>query len=251
MKTKYLAFIAILLSFLILSTGAMAKCTAGKCTCTCDDCKNKTCVCKNCTDGCPFTVCTKGSSVGPTTGSTCTSGTCGSSGTCNGTCDVAITGLKVTPTAGVAPLKVSILGTVTGTPKSIEYQILKNGKMIGSCKTLKSCTSTLPAGTYDVVMKVCCENNCCVNMTQKAAIVVTPAKCVANFAGKITGKKVSFVDTSVGTVTSRKWTFGDGYSSKTKNPVHNYKKAGKYKVCLKECFSGCGCKTICKYVTIK
>ena len=44
--------------------------------------------------------------------------------------------------------------------------------------------------------------------------------------------KVSFTDRSTGSPTSWKWSFGDGTSSKTRNPVHKYCKAGRYTVSL-------------------
>ena len=44
--------------------------------------------------------------------------------------------------------------------------------------------------------------------------------------------KVAFTDRSIGSATSRKWSFGDGTSSTQKNPSHTYSKAGKYNVSL-------------------
>jgi PKD repeat protein len=43
---------------------------------------------------------------------------------------------------------------------------------------------------------------------------------------------VAFTDKSTGFITSYKWSFGDGTYSTEKNPVHTYKKAGKYTVSL-------------------
>jgi serine protease AprX len=44
--------------------------------------------------------------------------------------------------------------------------------------------------------------------------------------------KIAFQDESSGTVTSWYWTFGDGTSSKTQNPVHKYTAVGMYNVGL-------------------
>ena len=44
--------------------------------------------------------------------------------------------------------------------------------------------------------------------------------------------KVAFTDKSTGSHISYKWSFGDGTSSKEKNPVHKYTKAGNYTVSL-------------------
>jgi len=45
-------------------------------------------------------------------------------------------------------------------------------------------------------------------------------------------RKVAFVDTSEGEITSWKWDFGDGVISSEQNPIHQYKEAGKYIVVL-------------------
>jgi PKD domain len=45
-------------------------------------------------------------------------------------------------------------------------------------------------------------------------------------------RKVAFVDTSEGEITSWKWDFGDGTISSEQSPIHQYKEAGKYIVVL-------------------
>ncbi|AVR45615.1 PKD domain containing protein [Christiangramia fulva] len=45
-------------------------------------------------------------------------------------------------------------------------------------------------------------------------------------------RQVAFIDESIGEVTSRLWSFGDGQTSIEKNPVHYYSKGGKYVVVL-------------------
>ncbi|WP_078228214.1 PKD domain-containing protein [Flavobacterium sp. LM4] len=45
-------------------------------------------------------------------------------------------------------------------------------------------------------------------------------------------RTVAFVDQSVGEIESYKWDFGDGSFSTEKNPIHEYKDAGKYVVVL-------------------
>jgi PKD repeat protein len=47
-----------------------------------------------------------------------------------------------------------------------------------------------------------------------------------------TSLKVAFTDKSTGSPTSWNWNFGDGTSSKARNPVHTYSKVGKYTVTL-------------------
>jgi PKD repeat protein len=43
---------------------------------------------------------------------------------------------------------------------------------------------------------------------------------------------VAFRDLSYGNITSRRWDFGDGESSKERNPIHRYKKPGEFIVTL-------------------
>lgn len=83
----------------------------------------------------------------------------------------------------------------------------------------------------------------------------TSQAAVAAFsASRTSGKaplKVTFADKSKGTPSSWKWSFGDGKSSTTKNPVHTYSKAGKYTVSLTVKNSkGSNTKTIKNYITV-
>ena len=61
-------------------------------------------------------------------------------------------------------------------------------------------------------------------------------KLVADFSGNITSGNaplnVAFTDKSTGSPNSWKWSFGDGTSATTKNPVHTYSGAGSYTVTL-------------------
>jgi PKD repeat protein len=59
---------------------------------------------------------------------------------------------------------------------------------------------------------------------------------VASFVmSKSSGKApltVYFTDKSTGTISSKKWSFGDGTTSTAKSPSHKFTKAGKWKVTL-------------------
>jgi len=66
-------------------------------------------------------------------------------------------------------------------------------------------------------------------------LIPLKAPVAAFSASPTSGKaplKVKFTDKSAGTLTSWKWSFGDGTYSTQKNPVHTYSKAGKYTVSL-------------------
>ena len=64
----------------------------------------------------------------------------------------------------------------------------------------------------------------------------TPAAPVANFSGTPTSGTepltVVFTDLSTGSITSWSWTFGDGGTSTSQNPSHQYTSAGTYNVTL-------------------
>jgi len=86
------------------------------------------------------------------------------------------------------------------------------------------------AGNYNVTLTV---NN--INGTDSKFVTVTVLAQPAFSASPASGKtplNVSFTDQSTGSPASWNWTFGDGTYSTKKNPVHVYKKSGKYSVTL-------------------
>ena len=86
------------------------------------------------------------------------------------------------------------------------------------------------AGTYNVKFKV---NN--KNGTDSKSATVTVLAHPGFSASPTSGRtplRVSFTDQSTGSPASWNWTFGDKTYSTEKNPVHVYKKSGKYSVTL-------------------
>ena len=90
------------------------------------------------------------------------------------------------------------------------------------------------AGNYVVTQTISNTNG-----TDSKAVLITvlkPVRPVAGFySNVISGSaplNVAFTDTSTGTPTSWKWSFGDGAYSTAKDPVHKYSKAKKYTVSL-------------------
>lgn len=71
----------------------------------------------------------------------------------------------------------------------------------------------------------------------------------ANFTYTIAGRKVTFTNTSTN-ANSFYWTFGNGYTSYTKNPTHTYSADGTFTVCMTASYNGCS-KQICKTITIE
>ncbi len=66
-----------------------------------------------------------------------------------------------------------------------------------------------------------------------AAFAVTGASCAADLCRTVTGEAVGFVDTSAGTVRSRRWEFGDGTASRSRRPEHSWSSPGFYEVTLR------------------
>jgi PKD repeat protein len=80
-------------------------------------------------------------------------------------------------------------------------------------------------------------------------LVVTYSICpnpIANFKYTTVGKTISFSDSSSFS-TSWYWSFGDGYFSNLRNPVHEYAQLGKYQTCL-TIQDSCGSNEFCDTV---
>jgi len=94
-------------------------------------------------------------------------------------------------------------------------------------------TYTTP-GTYTVNLTV--TNDVSRDSMLQTITVVEPATPVANFTGNCTTGhqplSVAFTDTSTGVRTSWAWDFGDGNTSTSQNPVHEYSSVGSYSVTL-------------------
>ena len=92
-----------------------------------------------------------------------------------------------------------------------------------------------------------------------ATILVTVGEIVnntdfrANITYGVAPQAIAFTDlstgSSIGTPSCWNWDFGDSATSTEQNPVHQYRSAGNYTVCLTA--EGCGeCCTKSEYITI-
>ena len=186
-----------------------------------------------------------------------------------GTCsNLKITKLTINPTSKTAPAKVTFTSYISGTVKLVEYRAInsKTGKVDGSSRSfcsrctkkgicICSCVIKEP-GTYDVKVTAYGSGNCCVTTVKKAAFTMVygkvPAYFVPGFKSAISGKKVTFKDTTSGAKPTKwSWNFGDGSRSTSQNPTHTYKKAGTYIVCLTACSTDNSCKLVCNKIVIK
>ncbi|MEI6435797.1 MAG: PKD domain-containing protein [Bacteroidota bacterium] len=92
------------------------------------------------------------------------------------------------------------------------------------------------AGIYNVCLTIQGADSSCYDVTCQNIVVQGDSGCQANFLytiDSVVGKTVAFTDISTGNPTSWLWSFGDGTSATTQNPVHTYNgTAPSYNVCL-------------------
>ncbi len=135
--------------------------------------------------------------------------------------------------SGTAPLIVAFNDTSTGSPTLWKWSF-GDGTTNSTIKNPMHNYSK--AGNYTLILTV--GNAAGNNTTTKSNYIKVAAvqKPVANFSSNVTSGtaplNVSFKDTSTGTPTSWKWSFGDGVNATVKNPTHNYSKAGNYTLIL-------------------
>jgi PKD repeat protein len=159
---------------------------------------------------------------------------------------------SASPTIGNAALNVTFTDNTKGTPTAWNWNFGD-----GTNSTVKSPKHTYSkAGNYTVILKT---SNAAGNDTKiktsyiKVGVRQKPA---ANFSSNVTSGNmpltVAFIDNSKGMPTVWRWSFGDGTSSKARNPVHTYNKAGKYNVSL-TVKNAAGNNTITKssYINVK
>lgn len=120
-------------------------------------------------------------------------------------------------------------------------------------------TYTAP-GTYNVCIRIKKKSSTgialCVKEICKQVIVQNECRLEANFTfeADVTNKnKIYFKNTSapISSATMVLWSFGDGTTSTSVNPVHIYAQPGKYFVCLKISNSNTCHRYVCKTIEIK
>ena len=163
-----------------------------------------------------------------------------------------VAAFSVSPTSGYAPLKVTFTDRSTGSPASWRWVFGD-----GNASTQQNMDHTYSeAGKYTVSLTA--TNAAGGNtMTRSSYInVAAPLKAPGSSfsASTVSGKaplRVQFTDRSTGSPTSWRWSFGDGTSSTTRNPVHTYTKKGRYSVSLTVRNNhGSNTNTISGYITV-
>jgi len=133
-------------------------------------------------------------------------------------------------TSGKAPLQVAFTDTSTGSPISWKWDFGDGSKSYLQNPIHKYSK----VGSYTVNLTV--KNAKSSNTVTKTEYIKVVTKPVADFSATPTSGKspltVKFTDNSTGIPTAWKWSFGDGTTSREKNPEHQYLQGGSYKVTL-------------------
>jgi PKD repeat protein len=157
---------------------------------------------------------------------------------------------KSTVTSGYAPLNVQFVDASGNSPTSWVWSFGD-----GSTAIIQNPTHTYTtAGTYTVTLTA--TNSAGSNtVSQTGYIVVNAAIPISSFTANVTsGVKpltVQFTDTSTNAPTGWYWTFGEGGTSTSQNPVYTFTSAGKYAVSVGVSNSaGSNTTTKAKYITV-
>ncbi len=159
-----------------------------------------------------------------------------------------------TPISGIVPLTVTFSDSSTNFPTSWNWSF---GDSSSENATQQNPVHTYTTvGTYTVSLNV--TNPAGLNtktVTGYITVNVPPPAPVANFTGTPTSGTapltVTFLDSSTNSPTSWSWSFGDGITSASRNPVHTYTTTGNYKVSLNVTNAGgSNTKTSANYITV-
>jgi gliding motility-associated-like protein len=142
-----------------------------------------------------------------------------------------LTNDSICANTGAVPVNVNV-STGQGT-----WSTLGSGSFLSPGSLSTSYTpsaSDISTGSVQLVF-ISSNNGPCSAAKDTLDLTLLPAPLI-NFSGRDTcfGSTVQFTDltTTPGTITSWNWTFGDGASSTTANPLHYYSSAGSYNVTL-------------------
>ena len=136
------------------------------------------------------------------------------------------------PTTGYLPLTVSFTDQTTNYPNSWSWTFGDGG----TSTVQNPSHQYTAAGSYTVTLTAANPDGSNTNTKANYVTVTVPPPPVANFIGSPTSGTapltVNFTDQTSNAPTSWTWSFGDGGTSTSKNPSHQYTTAGVYTVSL-------------------
>ena len=144
-----------------------------------------------------------------------------------------VPGFTANPVKGTAPLTVQFTDNSTNNPTLWSWDFGDGSVVTGSNQQNPVHTYNEP-GVYTVYLTVF--NSAGESLTPATGVITVVLTPVANFTAEpVSGTApllVQFTDTSDGSPTRWFWRFGDGTTSREKNPYHLYEKPGLYTVVL-------------------
>ena len=130
---------------------------------------------------------------------------------------------------GCAPLAVQMPLVATGAGLSFNWDLGN-----GSSSAAAAPTVNYGAGTYTVQLTVTTAMGCTASGNTSGLIIVhappTAAFTATPWSTDVANGQISFTNLSTGSITSQEWTFGDGGTAFTTNPVHTYTDVGTFMV---------------------
>ena len=123
-------------------------------------------------------------------------------------------------------MQVNFVDQSTGSPTSWVWDFGDNSGSVSRNPT----HTYAAAGSYTVTLTV--TNDSGSNSTSDVVTIAAGTPPTAAFTSSVNGFQVNFLDRSTGNPTSWQWSFGDGTTDSTQNPVHTYSTAGTYTVVL-------------------
>ena len=145
-----------------------------------------------------------------------------------------IAGFEASVTSGCVPLAVQFTHSSYQSPTTFNWQF--PGGIPGSSTAKNPSVSYSTPGTYNVTLRVS-NGGGADTLVQVGYITVLANNPTSVFSHTSNGLTVSFSNTSSNAMYV--WDFGDGQSSTSQNPVHNYADCGTYTVTLTSS-SACG-----------
>ncbi len=163
-----------------------------------------------------------------------------------------ITGIEGFPITGCAPQTMQMQGVIN-TPEKIVSYYWSFGDGLTSTDSTPVHTYA-QAGSYTVRLIVITSGGCSDTLTLPNSVVLGThplANFTANPLNVCGFNPVNFTDLSIGPVTSWLWHFGDGSSSTSQNPTHQYVDTGYFNVTLIVENNGCiDSITFIKYIHV-